>query len=213
MSLETILAAIRAAGDAQVSEIEAGARTQIYEIMATARLEAEDLEEDACNNAVAPASKERARIIHRARLESMRIVGGAREELIEKTLERTRGVLAGLRTDRAYPDVLCRLLEEAMAELQSSVGEGVQVKIEADPKDFDLLERMLRHMVLELRVSYTLDGWGGLVARSEDGRVMVSNILETRLERALPFLRQYLAALFEDEQWQTSTTATHAFTP
>lgn len=213
MSLETILAAIRAAGDAQVSEIEAGARTQIYEIMATARLEAEDLEEEACNNAVAPASKERARIIHRARLESMQVVGGAREDLIEKTLERTRGVLAGLRTDRAYPDVLCRLLEEAIAELKSSVGEGVQVQVEADPKDFDLLESMLRHMVLDLQVSYTLNGWGGLVARSEDGRVVVSNILETRLERALPFLRQYLAALYENEQWQTSTTATPAYMP
>lgn len=213
MSLETILAAIRAAGDAQVSEIEAGARTQIYEIMATARLEAEDLEEEACNNTVAPASKERARVIHRARLESMQVVGGAREDLIEKTLERTRGVLAGLRTDRAYPDVLCRLLEEAIAELKSSVGEGVQVQVEADPKDFDLLESMLRHMVLDLQVSYTLNGWGGLVARSKDGRVVVSNILETRLERALPFLRQYLAALYENEQWQTSTTATPAYMP
>jgi hypothetical protein len=49
--------------------------------------------------------------------------------------------------------------------------------------------------------------------RSEDGRVVVDNLLETRLERAIPFLRQYLAAWFEDEQWQISTTETRAYAP
>jgi len=213
MSLEAILTAIRASGDTQVSEIEASARTQIYEILANARMEAEDIEEKACNEAVAPSAKERARIIHRARLESMRMVGEICEELINTTLERTRGVLTGLRTDPAYPDVLCRLLEEALRELQSSLGGNSNIRIEADPRDADLLRRMLNHMGLELEVSYTLDSWGGLVAYSQDGRVVVSNLLETRLERALPYLRQYLAAWFEDEHWQTSTTVTHAYAP
>lgn len=213
MSLESILAAIRSGGDAQFREIESGARTQIYEIMAIARMEAEDIEEKACNDAVAPSAKERARIIHRARLESMHIVGETCEGLINTTLERTRGVLAGLRTDRAYPDVLCRLLEEALQELRSSLGDEGLIHLEADPRDADLLQSMLRQMGLELDVSFTLDSWGGLIAKSEDGRVVVANILETRLERALPYLRQYLAAYFEDEQWQTSTTVTHAYAP
>ena len=213
MSLEAILAAIQASGDAQVNEIEAGARTQIYETMATAHMEAEDIEEKACSDALAPSAKERARIIHRARLESMRIVGETCEGLINTALERTRGVLAGLRTDRIYPDVLCCLLEEALKELQSSLGDKSIIYLEADPRDSDLLKSMLRHMRLELDVSYTLDCWGGLVAHSEDGRVVVANLLETRLERALPYLRQYLAAWFEDEQWQTSTTVMRAYAP
>ena len=109
MSLEAILEAIGVAGDAQVSEIEARTRTQVYEILANARVEAEDVDEEAYNTAFTPASKERARTIHRARLEAMRIVGEAREALVDTALERARGVLAGLRTDRQYPEVLCRL--------------------------------------------------------------------------------------------------------
>lgn len=213
MSLEAILEAISAAGDAQVSEIEERARTQVYEILANARVEAEDIEEEAYNTAFAPAAKERARIIHRARLEAMRIVGEAREALIDTTLERTRGALAGLRTDRLYRDVLCRLIEEALAELRSSLEFDAKTRLEADRRDRELLESLLSHMIVDLEVSYTQDCWGGLIARSEDGRVVVDNLLETRLERAIPFLRQYLAAWFEDQQWQISTTETHAYAP
>lgn len=213
MSLEAILEAIGDAGDAQVSEIEARTRTQVYEILANARVEAEDIDEDAYNTAFAPAAKERARIIHRARLEAMRIVGEAREVLVDMTLERTRGALTGLRTDRLYPDVLCRLLEEALAELGSSVEHEAKIHLEADQRDRVLLEKLLLHLVVDVEVSYTRECWGGLIARSEDGRVVVDNLLETRLERAIPFLRQYLAAWFEDEQWQILTTETPAYVP
>ncbi len=213
MSLEAILEAISAAGDAQVGEIEARTRTQVYEILANARVEAEDIDEDGYNTAFAPAAKERARIIHRARLEAMHIEGEAREALVDMTLERTRGALAGLRTDRQYPEVLCQLLEEALAELSSSMELEAKIHLEADRRDRVLLESLLRHLAVDLEVSYTQECWGGLIARSEDGRVVVDNLLETRLERAIPFLRQYLAAWFEDEQWQISTTETHAYAP
>jgi vacuolar-type H+-ATPase subunit E/Vma4 len=213
MSLEAILEVIGAAGDAQVGEIEARTRTQVYEILANARVEAEDIEDEAYNTAYAPAAKERARIIHRARLEAMRIVGEAREALVDMTLERTRGALAGLRTDRQYPDVICRLLEEALRELSTSLEHDAKTHLEADRRDRVLFESLLSYLVVDVEVSYIQECWGGLIARSEDGRVVVDNLLETRLERAIPFLRQYLAAWFEDEQWQISTTETHAYAP
>lgn len=213
MSLEAILAAILADGDAQVGEIEVKASAQVNEALGSARLEAEEIEESAANAAVLPAAKERARILHRARLESMRIVGQARQGLIDATLEETRAVMAGLRGERQYADVLCRLLEEAVAELHTTLGDAGRVHLEVDRRDQELLEAMLRHMVLDVSVSYGLDSWGGLDARSEDGRVAVTNHLEARLERALPYLHRYLAAWFEDGQWQTSTTETPAYTP
>jgi len=213
MSLDAILQAILADGDAQVGEIEQKASVLVNDALATARLEAEEIEESASNAAVLPAAKERARILHRARLESMRIVGQARQGLIDAALEQTRAVLAGLRGERLYADVLCRLLEEAVAELHSTLGDAGRVHLEVDPRDQELLESMLRHMVLDVSVSYKLDTWGGLNAQSEDGRVTVNDHLEARLERALPYLQRYLAAWFEDGQWQTSTTETPAYAP
>jgi vacuolar-type H+-ATPase subunit E/Vma4 len=211
VSLQDILEAIRAVGDAQVGEIQAQARIQVHEIQATTRMEAEEIEEAACNASTAPAAKERARILHRARLEAMQIVGQARDGLVDTTLERTRAILGGLRSDRSYPDILCRLTEEALKELTSSLDDGEKIQLALDERDQAPMVSLLRHLVLDLDVSYDLNCWGGLVARSQDGQITVNNTLDTRLERALPYLRRYLAAWFEDEQWPISTTETPVY--
>lgn len=199
MSLQAILEAIRATGQAQVKEIEEKARDQVNEILAEARIEAEQVEKQACAAAVTPSARERARIIHQARLEALQITGDVRETLVEATLDQTRGRLAGIRTDPVYPKMLRQLAQEALTELEKSLEEAGKARLEADVRDRGLLEIILSDLRLKLPVSYELNCWGGLVAKSRDGRVVVINTLETRLDRATPYLRSYLAALFEKE--------------
>ena len=195
MGLQAILDQIRASGEAQVRQIEQEAHSQASGILAQARAEARQIEEDACADASAPALAERSRILHRARLESLRVVGDAREELVDLALARVRERLASMRADSSYPSALRALTEEALAELRS---EG-KAHLLADPRDRFLLESALDDLALALPVSYALSCWGGLTAKSEDGRVVVINTFESRLARATAFLRRYLAALFEEE--------------
>lgn len=196
MGLPSILDRIRAAGEAQVREIEREAQSRVNGILAQARAEARQIEEDACAEANAPAVAERARILHRARLEALRIVGDVREELVDTALARARERLASLRADAIYPSALRALTEEALAELTS---DGA-AQLLADPRDKSLLEGILSNLKRKVSVSYELNCWGGLIAKSADGRVAAINTFEARLERAAPFLRRYLAALFEEEQ-------------
>jgi V/A-type H+/Na+-transporting ATPase subunit E len=196
MGLQAILEKIRDSGDVQLQEIEQGAQTQVNGILAQARAEAHQVEEDACAEASAPAIAERARILHRARLESLRIVGDVREDLVDTALSRARERLASLRADPSYPSALHALTDEALAELAS----GGQAQLLADPRDRSLLNNILDDLKLDLSVSYKLNCWGGLIAKSADGRVVVINTFESRLERATSFLRRHLAALFEEEQ-------------
>ncbi len=147
---------------------------------------------------------ERARILHHARLEALRIVGDVRETLVDTALDQTRGRLASIRLDTCYPAVLRRLTEEAFNELGVSIEEIGKTRLEADLRDRTLAERILFDLGLDLTVSCELDCWGGLIVRSEDGRVVIVNTLEARLERAAPYLRRYLAALFEDGPPETS---------
>jgi len=200
MTLSAILEAIRAAGDSQVSKIETQAYTQCNEILANTRLEAKQVNADAHAKAVAPAYKERACIIQRARLEALQILGNAREEFVDSALAQIHGQLANIHTDESYPQILQRLIEEALAELKGSLAAPGMIQLEADPRDQAALECIFHDMGLDLSVRYTLDCWGGLVAKSEDGRVAAINTLEARLERATPYLRRYLAALFENEE-------------
>ena len=120
MGLHAILEAIRSAGEVTVGEIETRAYAQAREILADAQLEAERLREQACSAALEPVSHERARLIHRARLEAMQMTGGVRKELLDAALEQVRGRLANLRTDAYYPNVMRQLLLEALAELNGS---------------------------------------------------------------------------------------------
>jgi V/A-type H+-transporting ATPase subunit E len=207
MGLHALLEAIRASGEEQVQEIREQARQEVEEILAKARPQAEDIRERACLSEMEPAIKERARVIHRARLEALRAIGEVRESLVDAALEQTHGRLSGIRGDAVYPQVLRMLLQESLEELESERGQpavlgsgrATQVRLEADPRDRSTLESLLSDVGLALPVSYSLDTWGGLVAKSEDGRVVVINTLESRLERATPYLRRYLAALFENE--------------
>ena len=201
MSLQSILARIRASGDAQVAEIERNARSRLGAIFAQAKMEARQVEEDASEAASIPAIAERARILHRARLESLRIVGDVREDLVDTAIARTGERLAAIRTDPSYPDVFRILLREALAELASEGTDKVQLV--ADPRDKALLEKILAESKLDLSVSYELNCWGGLIAKSADGRVVVINTFESRLERATAFLRHHLVALFEDKHTET----------
>jgi vacuolar-type H+-ATPase subunit E/Vma4 len=198
MSLQVILERIHAAGEAKVQEIERETRAKVGEILACAHMGADQIEEDARATAIAPSTRERARILHHARLEALRVVGSVRKELVDAALTQTRERLATFREDLRYAEVLQQLINEAVTELTAS-GREKKACLLADPRDRKILEDILTGMELELQVSYELNCWGGLIAKSEDGRIVAINTLETRLERATPFLQGYLAALFEEE--------------
>lgn len=215
MSLDAILEAINASGQAQITEIAAQAERQVANILANARQEAQPLSDAAYHAALEPAAKERARIIHQARLEALHLTGETREALTDAALERTRGRLASLRSDASYAQVLKQLTQQALAELpRPETGHSLTYpRLEADPRDEVLLESILDEIGLDLPVRYTLHCWGGVVAKSEDERVVVINTLEARLERATPYLRRYLAASFEDVSCRVLSTETRAYAP
>lgn len=199
MSLHAILEAIRLAGSEKVQEIEAVARSQTYEILANARLEAEEIHKEACAKASAPAARERAQILHRSRLEALQIVGSVREAMIDIALERVRGCLISIRADPAYPEVLRQLTLQTLDEIRTSQENNGTTLLKVDPRDQRLIEQIIQEQGLDLKVRCELNTWGGLIAESDDERIVVINTLESRLERAAPFLRHILAARFEAE--------------
>jgi len=201
MSLQVILDAIHASGDAQLRELETRTNVQVREILAGADLEAQEIREDACDSASAPATRERARIIHRANLESLHNLGSVREMLVDATLDQARGHLSSLRAEKGYPAVLRKLVKEAFAELDGSPEGPAHVFLEADPRDKALLDAIVAELGLKTTVNYTLTCWGGVSARTTDGQVVVINTLESRLERAIPYLRRFLASVYESGQF------------
>ena len=199
MSLQAILDVIRAAGDAKLHELARSSDTQVREILANASEVAQKIGEEACAKAAAPADRERARILHRANLESLRLLGNVREELVTAALDQTRGRLANARNEHFYPAVLRRLVEETLTEFDEQDQETGQIELRVDLHDQALISRILSDMGLTLPIHYDVSCWGGLTAQSKDGKIVVVNTLEARLQRALPYLRRFLAAGYEEE--------------
>lgn len=196
MSLQAILAAIRASGETQIKEIEAAAQEEL----AQHRAEVQRLRQESNKAASAPGAAERARILIRARLKAQRILSEAREDLIDDAIDQARKRLASIRNDPVYPDILRQLTKEALANLEGSLGEAEKPQLEADPRDHKLLESILSNLGLDLPVIGELDCWGGIIAKSDDSHVIVVNTLEGRLTRAMPYLRRCLGALIEEDQ-------------
>ena len=200
MSIQAILDAIYASGEAQVREIEVGTGTQVKEVLEEAKDEARRLREESQATAIAPAVAARARTLHRARFEAQQIIGNARQALVDAALSQVRESLTSVRSTPAYRAILRQLTEEALAELSALPRENANIQLEVDAHDRELLAAVLHDLQLALPTRTQLECWGGLIARSEGGRVVVVNTLESRLERANPYLHHFLAPLFGDEQ-------------
>lgn len=202
MSLQAILETIENRGATQLQVIASQADLQAREIISRAQLEAAALREQACHAALEPATRERARLIQRARLEALHKVGETREALVDLALDEVGSRLARSREQAGYPEVLRRLIRETLLELEISpetTTGKIKASLDGDPRDRNIIEGFLGELGLDPLVDFDLACWGGLIGQSEDGRVVVVNTLEARLERATPFLRTFLAAYFESE--------------
>jgi V/A-type H+/Na+-transporting ATPase subunit E len=197
MSLEVILASIESSGEAEIDRLRSEAESRAQQILEAAERKAAIVREEARRAALWPAAAERARRLHQAKLEALRTVGEIRNQLIETTLSETRRHLVDLRADPDYPLILRRLIAEAVDALGEAELHNGRVVLEIDPQDERLIRHILDDLGVDLQVVSSLHGWGGIVVTSSDRRVVVNNTLESRLERATPFLRQDLAAFLE----------------
>lgn len=196
MSLEAILEEIRARGNTDLLDIEKHTENRVDQILGQAREEAGDIKREVCEDIIAPARDEGSRLINEAQLKALRIRDEARQAAIAETLERVRARLAEVRDGDAYADLMRGLLRDAVEDLRITVGEDEDVHLQADERDERVVSEILEGYDQNVSASYDLEVWGGLVVRSRDGRVTVRNTLSSRLERAWPSLRRYLAAKF-----------------
>jgi vacuolar-type H+-ATPase subunit E/Vma4 len=202
MSLQTILNTIAVSGDVELERLRQQTASQIQAIMDEADQQANTRYEVAYQTVLQPVAGERARRLHQAKLKALKIVGTARDEVAATALSQARRYLIELRHQPEYTFFLRRLTEEAIRTLGEEELNGTNVpstdppEVAVDLRDEAWLQQILREMALDLNVSPTLNSWGGVQVRSGDGRVVVTNTLESRLDRATPYLRQELAAFF-----------------
>lgn len=198
MSLQAILDAIREPGQLEAGAIQAQAEQEAAQILAQAQTDANQIRDGERAAATAKAARESARIIHQAQMKQRQLVGDARAAIIDAALADASQHFAEMRSQPVYATVLKGLLEESLATVRESLTDGDQIYVEADPRDEQLLNLLVRQHGPNITVCYILNCWGGIIARDESERIVAINTLEERLQRAEMSLRRSLSAMIED---------------
>jgi vacuolar-type H+-ATPase subunit E/Vma4 len=183
MALEHILAAIRQEGEADLAALEAACDEEVRRLQSQAEAESAALVEAAITADAVRTTLAVRRIEGQAEAQAQRVLGDAREQVFQEALALVRERLGALRQDPRWPAVLEALLREAHAALPDAT------LLHLDLRDVHLLKRADRALG---RIP-DLDGWGGVVLETDDGRA-VDNTLEARLDTAMPELRRVILA-------------------
>lgn len=194
MTLQAILDAIHADGEAQASRIEDEARQEAEAILAQARAAAATEYEHILTRYRIQAGRERAVTLQQARQEALSYIGAAHEEFIRMVLADLDGALKDIRESSSYSTVLRRLVDEALQALIPSLHPTEQPLLRANPCDRVLLESIAP----TVQVEFVLDCQGGVIALSVDESILVDNTLETRARKALRFIRRDIVRFLEE---------------
>ena len=192
MGLEDILRAMEAESALEREGILAEAQAMVDRILSQAREEAEARRRQRLEAELRTVRAEQARLLNDARLASLKQLSVARDDLIDAAFQQAAKRLERLRGSPLYREVLRRLLEETASQL----GPG-RVVVKVDPADARLAEELVESLGLDAVVEPTLHCSGGLEASDAEGRIVVRNTFESRLQRAREVLRPELTAAVE----------------
>lgn len=181
--------------DAEAQAIVEQAEQQAEALLEQERSRAEQAAQSIEDRLVRRAQEKRSRRLNQARVEALEIIGQARQALVQQAFDRISEQLKQVRK-HDYSQVLARLLDETLQALEDSQG---PLTLRADPRDRSLLTELLTEREAELQVDYDLECLGGVAASTADGRIGVTNTLDSRLERARRALESRLGSAFQEQ--------------
>ena len=193
MALNDILQVINADANREVAAIRSAAEEATAVRLQEAETEAAAVHQRILAEAQAAAEQQAARLLHRARLETLRHRVEVQETAFRMAVGRARESLESARERSDYDALLGALLDESLS------GFDEPVTIVVHPDDAVVMRSILQDRGgSEYTVETSAEVSMGVVVRSQDGRIVIENTLHSRLERALPDLRAQLADLLSD---------------
>ncbi|MFQ5815994.1 MAG: V-type ATP synthase subunit E [Candidatus Hydrothermarchaeaceae archaeon] len=190
-----ILDEARAKGDEIISQGARDAKNIVEEAQVRSRAAAERLIKEAERD----AEQGKKRLVADAILKARKKKLDAREDIIGEAFSRAEENLLKIAGSPKYPSILENLITEACTEIGDGGVEVIVRKKDAKniEKRFSNLEKVLKEKGINVKLSLSKETTNelGVIARISEGRVEVSNTLNSRLERIKPTLRLEVAKI------------------
>lgn len=190
MALQDILRVIAADAEREVAALEQAGEAAYQARLRAAAAQAEELRAAILHEARRAAEHEKARRLHRVKLEALREQVQVQEASFREAVRRAQQQFIEARQRADYASLLAPLLTEALAPFEEPV------VVVVHPDDADIIRDLLTApgcppSQVEMDASLA----PGVVVRSRDGRLVSDNTLPSRLARALPDLHSLLSDL------------------
>jgi len=196
-NVEKIISKIMDSAKAQADEITAEAKDKANKIIEDANARAAEIRKNIEADGNRKAEQEKKRIIADATIKAKRKKLDAKEEVIARAFEMAWAELEKVDKDK-YETFLVKTAKDSCVDLG-----GGQIEILVRPEDKGVLEGKLGEISREVASatgkdttitlsSETIDE-PGLVAKTDNGRVEVSNTFKARMDRMRSDLRTQVA--------------------
>ncbi|MBI9045740.1 MAG: hypothetical protein JEZ06_14715 [Anaerolineaceae bacterium] len=199
MALEAILNEIKSSGLIEIEALEKQNQEDLRALEAASQVEIQRIEFQTLKQEEARAIKEEKYLLQQSQLDAQKILESGLQELVHITLKQIMGEINSIRIRDSYAQLLKRLLDECLETIQPSLMETDTIILHIDPRDRQAFTFALEDVQFpnSYQVREDLNTAGGLILDSLQGRIKVSNTLETRMKKAEPFLKQQLFMLLK----------------
>ncbi|MDD1717073.1 MAG: V-type proton ATPase subunit E [Methanoregulaceae archaeon] len=184
MAYEDLIRAVEASAEEQIREIRQRAESEAEEILEKSQVQSSNIVRVQRENAAKRAEIEQNRILSGIRAETKLLVIQAKAEVAERAFSLAEQELTKVRERSGYEAMFRKLLNETLLDFS-----GNAVKVHINERDEELCRRALKDLGFNSEVIPDLHCAGGLSASTSDGTFLISNTIESRLERARELLR------------------------
>jgi V/A-type H+-transporting ATPase subunit E len=179
MDYENLMKSMDSGAEDKIAELTQRARKTSEEIKSRALAKADEIKKLHMDSALKAAMLEKNKSLYMANSEAKKQIGNLKHELFNEAFARVHGRLASVRESGYYEDSFRRMAEEAVLALGES-----EVILHIDKKDADLCRKVADGLGVRCEIIADNDCMGGLIVTTKDGKVVVYNTVESRLENA-----------------------------
>ena len=190
MAYEDLLKSVEESAHEKELELRKRETRAVEEIKARAKRQAEETRKIHLDEANKSITTERNKMLYLTKAENKELLIKTRETAFERAFAGAETRLSGLRSDPKYPAVFENLIKEAAGSLG---GESFVVHI--DPRDEALCKKTIFALNLSSEIRSDITTAGGVVTSLPDNSVVISNTVESRLQRVKELKRKEIHAI------------------
>ena len=184
MPVEQLIEAVEASAQEKIRELRERATKEAAEIKQEVESTGETIKSRLLEAAKKTVEMERFKSLANSREETKMQLIRVKDEMYKKAFFEAQKLLSSARGNARYENIFRNMLKEVVLEL-----EGEEIQLHIDKRDEKLCRTLLPELNSNCEIITDLTCSGGLDASTKDGRFIVFNTIESRLEKAKGVLR------------------------